>query len=100
MGDGGLEADATGGDEANGMLQKGLRADVGKKVAEAALAQEIDVQQERGAEPGNTDNFAPGTHRFHRVEKGLVTGEALFGTAPCTFENDIRAIAVSEIADG
>ena len=45
-------------DEADGVFEMGLRADVWKNVAQAALTQEIDIEFQRTAEPGDPDNLA------------------------------------------
>src|SRR5262249_27739951 len=99
MRDGRFEADTTGGDQSDGVFEMGLSADVGKEITQAPLPQEINVQRDGAAEPGDADDLPPRTHRIERLKERLVTGEPLLRAAAGALEDDIGAVAAGQIAD-
>src|SRR5262245_11989036 len=85
MSDGWLQAYAAGGDQANGVLQVRLGADIGEEIAQAAFAKEVDIELQRAAEPGDADDLASGADGINGLQKSPVAGESLFGAASGAF---------------
>ena len=81
------------------MFEMGLGADVREEVTQTALAQEIDVDLQRAAEPGDADDFAAGANGVEGLDEGLVAGEALLGAAAGAFENYVGADYAGQIMD-
>src|SRR5262245_4106682 len=98
MRDGRFQVDTTGGDQSDGVFEMGLGADVGEEITQAPLPQEIDVQRNGAAEPGDADDLPPRTHRIERLKERLVTGQSLLRTPARALENDIGAVAAGQIA--
>src|SRR5678815_540278 len=78
----------------------GLRANIWKEIAETTLAEVIDIQRERLAEPGDTDDLPASADGFESLEERLMTGQTLPGTAASAFENDISAVAPGQLVNG
>ena len=100
MSDRRFDMDPAGGDQADRVFQVGLGANIGEKVAKTAFAPAVDLQLQGAAKPGNADDFAAGTNRFHGLVYGAMTGQALLGTAPGAFEDDVRADAAGKFENG
>ena len=99
MRDGRFQANAAGSDQADRVFEMRPGADVRKEIAQAALAEEIDVQLQRAAEPGNADDLAAGADRVERLQERLVAGQPLFRAAAGALEDHVRAVAVGQVAD-
>ena len=95
----GAEADPAGGDEPDGVFEVGLGADVGEEVAQAPLAEEVDVQRQRAAEPGDADDLAAGADRVDGLQQRLVPGQPLLRAAAGALEHHVRAVAAGQVAD-
>ncbi len=91
MGDRWFQPHPAGGNQANGVFQMGLGADVREEVTEAAFAEEIDIELQRPAEPGDADDLAAGTYQVKGLHEGLVAGESLFRAAAGAFEDHVCA---------
>ncbi len=60
MSDGRAQTNTAGSDQTDRMLKVRPGADVREEIAQAALAEEIDIELNRAAEPGNPNDFPSG----------------------------------------
>src|ERR1044071_7652187 len=94
-----FETDATGCDQADGVFQMRLGADVRKNVTKTALPQKINVQWDGSAKPGNAHDLPAGTRQFQGLKECLVPGQPLLWAPAGAFENYVRAISAGPIPD-
>ena len=88
----GFSANTAGSNQPDGVFEVRLSADVREEVAQAALAEEVDVQLKGAAEPGDADDFPAGADRRRGPATASDGRPILASDCPRALEDHVGAI--------
>src|SRR2546422_3444185 len=99
MGDGGFQSNPSGTHQPHSVLEMPKSTDVRKDPTQAALAQQVDVDFERLAEPGDPDKLAARADSVNSLGQCLASGKSLLRAAAGAFKDHDGAISPRQLPD-